>query len=270
MLGRFMPDFGRIVAQMQYDMYHVYTVDEHTLRAIGILHQIENGAAEGRAAARHRGHAASSLSRRALYVATLPARHRQGPRRRPHRARRADRAKRCARAWACRTRRPRPSPGWCAGTSSMSRHRLQARHRRPADHPRLRRHRAVARAAEAAAGADRRRHPRGRAQGLERLEGPAAARALPRGGGRDGGGDPRGRRARRIERAKRKPARRSPKLPAEPGRGPRSRPTSPAHDPRYWLGFDPRACSPCPARARRRRRAGAARGRLPHRRVPRA
>ena len=42
-LGRFIPDFGRVVAQMQYDMYHVYTVDEHTLQAIGILHAIEHG-----------------------------------------------------------------------------------------------------------------------------------------------------------------------------------------------------------------------------------
>ncbi|PHQ62185.1 MAG: hypothetical protein COC10_11010, partial [Sphingobium sp.] len=42
-LGRFMPDFGRVVAQMQYDMYHVYTVDEHTIRAIGILKGIEDG-----------------------------------------------------------------------------------------------------------------------------------------------------------------------------------------------------------------------------------
>ena len=42
--GRFVPDFGRVVAQMQYDMYHVYTVDEHTLFAIGILHKIESGA----------------------------------------------------------------------------------------------------------------------------------------------------------------------------------------------------------------------------------
>ncbi|MGE4013301.1 MAG: [protein-PII] uridylyltransferase, partial [Alphaproteobacteria bacterium] len=32
--GRFVPDFGRVVAQMQHDMYHVYTVDEHTVRAI--------------------------------------------------------------------------------------------------------------------------------------------------------------------------------------------------------------------------------------------
>jgi len=42
-LGRFVPDFGRVVAQMQYDMYHVYTVDEHTIRAIGILSRIELG-----------------------------------------------------------------------------------------------------------------------------------------------------------------------------------------------------------------------------------
>ena len=41
--GRFVPDFGRVVAQMQFDMYHVYTTDEHTIRAIGILHRIETG-----------------------------------------------------------------------------------------------------------------------------------------------------------------------------------------------------------------------------------
>ena len=41
--GRFVPDFGRVVAQMQHDMYHVYTVDEHTILAIGVLHKIENG-----------------------------------------------------------------------------------------------------------------------------------------------------------------------------------------------------------------------------------
>ena len=41
--GKFIPDFGRVVAQMQHDMYHVYTVDEHTIRAIGIVSQIEQG-----------------------------------------------------------------------------------------------------------------------------------------------------------------------------------------------------------------------------------
>ncbi|HEU0069944.1 MAG TPA: [protein-PII] uridylyltransferase [Alphaproteobacteria bacterium] len=41
--GRFVPDFGRVVAQMQHDMYHVYTVDEHTIFAIGMMHRIEMG-----------------------------------------------------------------------------------------------------------------------------------------------------------------------------------------------------------------------------------
>ncbi|MEZ5834207.1 MAG: [protein-PII] uridylyltransferase [Geminicoccaceae bacterium] len=42
-IGRFIPDFGRIVALMQHNLYHVFTVDEHTIRAIAILHQIESG-----------------------------------------------------------------------------------------------------------------------------------------------------------------------------------------------------------------------------------
>ena len=42
-LGRFVPDFGRVVAQTQQDMYHAYTVDEHTIRAVGVLSRIENG-----------------------------------------------------------------------------------------------------------------------------------------------------------------------------------------------------------------------------------
>ncbi|WP_075216882.1 [protein-PII] uridylyltransferase [Mongoliimonas terrestris] len=42
-LGRFIPDFGKVVAMMQFNMYHHYTVDEHTLRAVGILASIERG-----------------------------------------------------------------------------------------------------------------------------------------------------------------------------------------------------------------------------------
>jgi [protein-PII] uridylyltransferase len=37
LLGRFIPEFGRVVAQMQFNMYHSYTVDEHTLRAVGAI-----------------------------------------------------------------------------------------------------------------------------------------------------------------------------------------------------------------------------------------
>src|SRR5262245_58213334 len=45
-LGRFIPDFGRVVAMMQFNMYHHYTVDEHLLRCIGTLADIERGGNE--------------------------------------------------------------------------------------------------------------------------------------------------------------------------------------------------------------------------------
>ncbi|QNA82716.1 [protein-PII] uridylyltransferase [Sphingomonas sp. So64.6b] len=68
--GRFVPDFGRVVAQMQFDMYHHYTVDEHTIRAIGLLSKIEHGEL-------NEDHPLSTaimkqiVSRRVLYVAVL-------------------------------------------------------------------------------------------------------------------------------------------------------------------------------------------------------
>ena len=42
-LGAFIPQFGRIVAMMQFNMYHYYTVDEHIIRTISTLSQIERG-----------------------------------------------------------------------------------------------------------------------------------------------------------------------------------------------------------------------------------
>jgi len=42
-LGHFVPAFGKIVSMMQFNMYHHYTVDEHLLRCIGVLAEIERG-----------------------------------------------------------------------------------------------------------------------------------------------------------------------------------------------------------------------------------
>ena len=42
-LGRFVPEFGRIVAMMQFNMYHHYTVDEHLIRAVGALADLQLG-----------------------------------------------------------------------------------------------------------------------------------------------------------------------------------------------------------------------------------
>ena len=69
-LGRFLPEFGRVVGLMQFNMYHHYTVDEHSLHAIGNLASLERGE-------RSKDHPlASGLSKRAqsreaLYLAML-------------------------------------------------------------------------------------------------------------------------------------------------------------------------------------------------------
>ncbi len=70
LLGRYLPDWARIVGQMQFDTYHVFTVDEHTIEAIRVLNTLERGELQQIAPV------ASGLvdhlqSRRALYVAML-------------------------------------------------------------------------------------------------------------------------------------------------------------------------------------------------------
>jgi len=69
-LGRYLPDWARIVGQMQFDTYHVFTVDEHTIEAIRVLNAMERGELHEVAPI------ASELvehvqSRRALYLALL-------------------------------------------------------------------------------------------------------------------------------------------------------------------------------------------------------
>jgi [protein-PII] uridylyltransferase len=69
-LGRFIPEFGKIVAMMQFNMYHHYTVDEHLIRTVGVLSDLERGTLSG-------DHPLSAqlfptlTSRRCLYVAAL-------------------------------------------------------------------------------------------------------------------------------------------------------------------------------------------------------
>jgi [protein-PII] uridylyltransferase len=74
LLGRLVPDWSRIVGQMQFDTYHVYTVDEHTIEAVRVLNALEAGKlAEVTPVASELATELSldPRSRRALYVAML-------------------------------------------------------------------------------------------------------------------------------------------------------------------------------------------------------
>ncbi|MGM0584307.1 MAG: [protein-PII] uridylyltransferase [Pseudomonadota bacterium] len=69
-LGAFIPEWGRIHAMMQFNMYHHYTVDEHTILAVSILGRIERGALKEDLPVAS-GILAQDVDRTALYVATL-------------------------------------------------------------------------------------------------------------------------------------------------------------------------------------------------------
>jgi [protein-PII] uridylyltransferase len=46
-LGRFVPEFGGIVAQTQFNMYHHFTVDEHTIRAVDYMADMDRKGGDG-------------------------------------------------------------------------------------------------------------------------------------------------------------------------------------------------------------------------------
>ena len=71
LLGKLIPDFGKIVAMMQFSMYHHYTVDEHLIRCIGVLAEIERGDGEKVHPLSHTLMPGLKKSREALYVAVL-------------------------------------------------------------------------------------------------------------------------------------------------------------------------------------------------------
>ncbi|MGH1421691.1 MAG: [protein-PII] uridylyltransferase [Hyphomonas sp.] len=68
-LGRAIPEFGGIVAQTQFNMYHSYTVDEHTVRAVGHVSDLEHG--RDKSAPKAHEVFGRIDNRRALYLAML-------------------------------------------------------------------------------------------------------------------------------------------------------------------------------------------------------
>ena len=67
-LGHFVPAFGKVVAMMQFNMYHHYTVDEHLLRCIGVLAEIERGSNPETALANDLIHKLLPGNRKVLYI----------------------------------------------------------------------------------------------------------------------------------------------------------------------------------------------------------
>jgi [protein-PII] uridylyltransferase len=69
-IGRMLPDWARVVGQMQFDTYHIFTVDEHTIEAVRILNSLEQGKLADVAPVAS-GLIEDLQSRRALYMAML-------------------------------------------------------------------------------------------------------------------------------------------------------------------------------------------------------
>jgi [protein-PII] uridylyltransferase len=70
-LGHFIRAFGKIVSMMQFNMYHHYTVDEHLIRCIGFLQDIERGGIDEFAVASDLFRKIQPEHRSVIYIATL-------------------------------------------------------------------------------------------------------------------------------------------------------------------------------------------------------
>ncbi|MBR0698772.1 [protein-PII] uridylyltransferase [Bradyrhizobium diazoefficiens] len=70
-LGHFIRAFGKIVSMMQFNMYHHYTVDEHLIRCIGFLQDIERGGVEEFTLASDLMRKTRPEHRAVIYIATL-------------------------------------------------------------------------------------------------------------------------------------------------------------------------------------------------------
>lgn len=69
-LGQFMPEWRRMVGQMQFDTYHIFTVDQHSIEAVRLLALLEAGYHQDDLQFAHKL-LQGIQSKRALYMATL-------------------------------------------------------------------------------------------------------------------------------------------------------------------------------------------------------
>ncbi len=178
-LGHFIRAFGKIVSMMQFNMYHHYTVDEHLLRCVGFLQDIETRRQRGITRRQRPDAQDPARAPRGDLHHRCSARHRQGPPRGPFDRRRKGGAAAvpAARLHAADTETDRLADRTASDHVDGG---AIARPVGPQDHREFRRRRAIGRADEAADDPDHRRYPRRRPGRLERLEGAAAAHAVLR------------------------------------------------------------------------------------------
>ena len=98
-LGRYLPEFGRIVGQMQHDLFHVYTVDQHILMVLRNLRRFTMPEFAHEFPLCQRADERLRAALAAVRRGALP-RHRQGARRRPLDARHGRRAQLRPQSWA--------------------------------------------------------------------------------------------------------------------------------------------------------------------------
>jgi [protein-PII] uridylyltransferase len=169
-LGRFVPAFGKIVAMMQFNMYHHYTVDEHLLRCIGVLAEIERGSSNESPLANELIHKILPEHRELLYV-TLFLHDIAKGRPEDHSIAGARVARRfCPRMGFSAA--DTDTVAWLIERSSCNVERCAvARPLRPQDDREFCRHRSVGRTTQVTYDSHDRGYPRGRPRRVERLEG---------------------------------------------------------------------------------------------------
>ena len=178
-LGHFIRAFGKIVSMMQFNMYHHYTVDEHLIRCVGFLQDIERGGNDEFVVASDLMRKIRPEHRAVIYITTLLHDIAKG-RPEDHSIAGAKVARRlvpAARLQQCRHR-----DGGLADRAASDHvdGGAIARFVGPQDHREFRRRGAVGRADEASDHPDHRRHQGRRTRGVERLEGAVAAHAVLR------------------------------------------------------------------------------------------
>ncbi len=158
MLSRYIPEFGRVIGQMQHDLFHIYTVDAHTMMVIRNMRRLHYRSSQDTFPVAH--HCIKNLPKiELLYIAGLfhdIAKGRGGD----HSTLGAvDVIDFCRRH---RTRRCRHRVGGVARARASAdvRHRAEQGHQRSGRDPRIRERSAHRNAARLSVHAHRRRHQR--------------------------------------------------------------------------------------------------------------